>query len=226
MHNLIFNYTDFIIKSLLVLTFITSIISFIFNLRFKTCEKWLKTNSIISHISITLFAPLYYILLNYLIDTYLVNFSSTYTYTGINIILALAALIFTSINYIFKDKTKLIRFYEIISLLIPIVISVSMLFSKYSDKSYILLNFITVIFCEYFIVNANENLQNKASKSIYLTTNLIISTVLIVSLISLIIKLSFKFDLALILIGLIVLIFALVPLLTAYKTLKKEKKND
>ncbi len=226
MHNLIFDFSGLIFKSILLVTFIASLISFMLNFFFKKCDKWLKLSSIISNLLIISFVPLYYIMFDYLKNTYLINFSSTYVFTIINIIFVLTTITLTLISYSFKSKFKLIRIIEISSLLIFIITTVSMFISQYSDKSFILLNFITLLFSEYFIVNSNEELKNKTSKIIFLTTNILISMILIICLLSLIIKISFKFDLTLALIGLFVLIIALIPLLTAYKTLKKEKNND
>jgi len=217
---------DYIISSLLLVTLISSVVSFAINLAYKRCEKWFKINSISSHLFITMFIILYYVLFEYLKNTFTINYSSTYTYTIINILLVLTSTIIVSINYILKDKIKLVRILETCFLAISIVLFVSMLFSKYTDLGFVLLTIMTLIFGEYFIINTSEEIKNNISKRIYLTTNILISVILLISLISFIIKISFAFDLLLLLIGLVIILIALIPLLTAYINLKKEEKND
>ncbi len=226
MDNNTFVVFDYIINSLLLITLTSSVVSLVINLTHKRCEKLFKINSILSHVLIIVYIVLYYSLFDYLKNTFSIHFSSTYTHTIINILLILISTIIVTFNYILKNKIKLVRILEVGFFAISIVLFISMLFSKYADLSFMLLTIINLIFGEYFIVNTCENLNEKISKRIYLTTNIIVSVILLISLISLVLKISFAFDLLLLLIGLVVIIIALIPLLAAYIYLKKEEKND
>ena len=210
----------------LISLFIVTVVSFVLNFIYNKCEKMQKINTITSYITLAIFVPLFYKLFKYIIDVYTISYTSSYIIALINIILILLAVIFTTINFITKSKIKLIRKFEIASLLIYLILAITLIFMNFSDKVFIVVTAISLLLCEYFIVNSNENLQDKTSKAIYLTTNIIVSAILIICLLVLVFKISFKFDLTLSIIGLIILTIALIPLLTAYKTLKKEVNND
>ncbi len=210
----------------LISLFIVTVVSFVLNFIYNKCEKMQKINTITSYITLAIFVPLFYKLFKYIIDVYTISYTSSYIIALINVILILLAVIFTTINFITKSKIKLIRKFEIASLLIYLILAITLIFMNFSDKVFIVVTAISLLLCEYFIVNSNENLQDKTSKAIYLTTNIIVSAILIICLLVLVFKISFKFDLTLLIIGLIILIIALIPLLTAYKTLKKEVNND
>ena len=211
----------------LIVILLASIVSFILNFIYKKENVYQKMNSIASYFVVFAYVFTSYKLFEYLTSGGFYAFS-TYIYVYLNYSLVFAGVVITTINFISKRKflNKLNRTYEVVALLLCTAMALGLIFGKSNDKIFASFSILSLIVCEYFIVYTNETLVDKTSKNISLFVNAIITLILLICLIALVIKISFTFDLALVFLSISILLIALVPLLTAYKTLKRKKNND
>lgn len=204
-------------------------VTLILYLIFKKCSILQKIN-----------ASIYLIALGaYLLFTEkLVSFVQTYYYSVLSYNLIMTSIITATaligvilvliglFNKTEKFQTYAYKGFEVLMLILSIALIWSIFTSVTKSLFLVPIIFLTLIFSEYFMVNATETLENKTSKIIYFTVNAIIGVLWLIGMILLAVKISFNTNTVFVILSIIALILALSSILLGILRIKKERNND
>ena len=164
-------------------------------------------------------------LVNYIHVFYNSNYTYNYTLSSIISAINLTSVLIVLIG-LFLDKTKfekiVLPVLKLVVFIIYVAIIASLITSKLNNKFFIPIILLSLMFVEHFLVNTTENLNSKFSINTYFTVNIVISVFWIISIVALCIKISFNFDIQLILLAILFILISFCSLYSGYKTIKKE----